>query len=453
VRTILFLLIIHPVVLSAFNPVDKYLKKDEMLSRVAGNYLKIYGTRIVTSNIFNLLIRSGIYDVEHAAFSGKFKSLKEFKMHIKNKMSWQLMSYSHIGYNGRGGRYFAVLIKRYVDLDFVGYRGKNLYVITGKLRPGIEKIMACVQGVRGNIYHVLPSITVDRRFTFKFSGKGNWRNCIFELMVVTEHEGRRVAGIVRQRVQERKLSKVSFNKPRDASRYLIKLINKERVSRGLTPLVPDILLSSIALSHSKEMAKRKRTFHSDIDKKVASIGEFYSKLSENVGASKFIDGIHSGFINSPLHLKNILDEQVSKVGVGVEYAMRGGEKYIYAAQIFFRPYPVHKNKLTGSYFTSYINSERKKRGVPPLQYDRKLYSEAKLFLKREVEFDRIADFFSLSGLNLKRIAYNHLTTQSLFSTRNNPAFYEKEFTHLALVIPEDKNLKKKSLIILASYRK
>ena len=100
------------------------------------------------------------------------------------------------------------------------------------------------------------------------------------------------------------------------------MINAERKKLGIAELSYDETLSTVALSHSTDMAKRDYIDHTDPD----GVGPFdrIDKASVNYVAAA--ENIASGFstaakvveswLNSPKHSANILNAEFNKIGVG-----------------------------------------------------------------------------------------------------------------------------------------
>lgn len=434
--------------------VDRYLVLDKKLSLAARRYYRDYGSKIDSSKLNAILLKYKIYDSDHVFISGNFKSTDRFKKHIEKKLSWKIRKYNYYGYYRYKNSYFGIILKKYLDLTYVGVRDNDLFEISGRLYPDVKKVMAYFQGPEGGVFHILPSNTNNRGFVFRFTKDVGYKSKAFELIVETKHNGRKVANIIRKYVDHGKSLMASFANPREAEMFLLKKINNERVSRGMLPLEPHYELAKVALKHSVKMAEKGLIFHSGKED-IAKLKNYYSNVSENVAASRFITDIHRGFVNSPLHFKNMLEEEVTKVGIGIHYAKKDGKDYIYATQIFYKPenVVVGRSLVSEKGFLSYVNKQRIERGVPPLKVDNALFKETKLFLKRENNLNKLSNFLSLSNLKLKRIAYNRLQTYSLYSVKKNPAFFEKTFTHLALILPKDHDPRKNSLIVLASYKK
>jgi uncharacterized protein YkwD len=107
----------------------------------------------------------------------------------------------------------------------------------------------------------------------------------------------------------------------------IRLINGERKSAGLAPLIEHAELAAAAEAQARAMAAAGTLSHS------ATLGSGvtgWAKLGENVGRAGSIPAVHKGFMESPGHRDNVLGSSYSHVGVGV--VVKGGTVWI--AEVF-----------------------------------------------------------------------------------------------------------------------
>jgi len=145
---------------------------------------------------------------------------------------------------------------------------------------------------------------------------------------------------------------------------VFKLVNAERVKHGLSPLQNSETLTLIARNHSRDMVKRSYTSHVNpdgldptarakkagfnTDKKIKN--GIRRGVGENIYEHQAImveDGIHKpiidkpftvsekaidGWMNSPGHRKNIMNEGYTKVGTGVSVSK---DNKVKITQVFF----------------------------------------------------------------------------------------------------------------------
>src|SRR5690606_32710311 len=92
---------------------------------------------------------------------------------------------------------------------------------------------------------------------------------------------------------------------------------------GLPALQVASDLRSVARSHSDVMASQQRLHHNP---NLSSDVKNWRRLTENVGYGPTVSGLHSALMDSSGHRANILDANVSQVGVGV--TVRGGTVWV-----------------------------------------------------------------------------------------------------------------------------
>ena len=103
---------------------------------------------------------------------------------------------------------------------------------------------------------------------------------------------------------------------------MLALVNQERTSRGLEPLVMDPELVLVARAHAEDMFKRGYFAHDtpegvDPFQRMDQANIEYRLAGENLALAPTLDIAHNGLMNSPGHRANILKDGFRKVGIGV----------------------------------------------------------------------------------------------------------------------------------------
>ena len=103
---------------------------------------------------------------------------------------------------------------------------------------------------------------------------------------------------------------------------LFEQINAKRKSLGISELVYDNSLASVALSHSQDMAQKDYIDHTSPDgvgpfERIDKAGISYVSAAENI-ASGFAtaEKVLASWLNSPKHSANILNAEFTKIGIG-----------------------------------------------------------------------------------------------------------------------------------------
>ncbi len=113
-----------------------------------------------------------------------------------------------------------------------------------------------------------------------------------------------------------------IKKEHEFDKELLELINNERASLGLTALELDTMISSVAVAHSEDMAKRDYIDHTDPDgvgpfDRIDAAGLKYVSAAENI-ASGFAtsEKVFQSWMNSEKHKANLINPEFTKIGIG-----------------------------------------------------------------------------------------------------------------------------------------
>jgi uncharacterized protein YkwD len=97
-------------------------------------------------------------------------------------------------------------------------------------------------------------------------------------------------------------------------------MNAARQANGMRPYSVSSDLTSIARSHSRQMATKGQLYHNG---SLTSQVQNWQAVGENVGEGPTVDDIHTAFMHSTEHRANILDHDFTQVGVGVTVDSHG----------------------------------------------------------------------------------------------------------------------------------
>jgi hypothetical protein len=98
-------------------------------------------------------------------------------------------------------------------------------------------------------------------------------------------------------------------------------INSLRATRGVAPLQIYSELSGVAQSWADNMAAAGGISHNGA--LASQVSAPWVKLGENVGVGPDVDSLMRAFINSPAHLRNLIDPDFNYIGVGVTLGANG----------------------------------------------------------------------------------------------------------------------------------
>ncbi len=121
---------------------------------------------------------------------------------------------------------------------------------------------------------------------------------------------------------------------------LLDWTNKERAKEKLPPLEPNPLLFKMAREHSANMAKKGAMNHILDGKgpveRAKAAGYEYLNLAENVATAENtpLTDVMKGWMESKIHRENILNKDVTEIGLGIARTDKG---VYYYTQVFGRP--------------------------------------------------------------------------------------------------------------------
>jgi uncharacterized protein YkwD len=104
--------------------------------------------------------------------------------------------------------------------------------------------------------------------------------------------------------------------------YLLEVANRERMQRGLQPLLRDPALARAAAFHARQMADHEDISHEfpgepDLTARASTAGVRFSLVSENVAEGPEPAMIHSMWMESEGHRENLLDPNVNAAGIAI----------------------------------------------------------------------------------------------------------------------------------------
>jgi uncharacterized protein YkwD len=126
----------------------------------------------------------------------------------------------------------------------------------------------------------------------------------------------------------------------DSERQFFEALNRERTAQGLSALQWDNALFKAARRHALMMLNLNMLEHQlpsepSLEARLAEAGARFTAIAENIAVGPDPHTIHNGWMHSPGHRKNILNPQLTSVGIA---AVRGPGG-LYAVQDFSQSVP------------------------------------------------------------------------------------------------------------------
>ncbi len=133
-------------------------------------------------------------------------------------------------------------------------------------------------------------------------------------------------------------SPTSSSSPSADEKFLLDSANRERAEAGQQPLKWDYALAAAARQHALVMARQNLLLHQclgerPLDQRAAQAGAKFSMIAENIAVGPNAEMIHDGWMHSTGHRKNILNADITAIGIAVTKGAGG----LFAVQDFSRP--------------------------------------------------------------------------------------------------------------------
>ena len=162
----------------------------------------------------------------------------------------------------------------------------------------------------------------------------------------------------------------------DLELELLALTNRERIEQQLPALVPDPALTQIAREHSYGMARQGFISHNqpsgDLKTRMQRAGYVYNVVRENVACASTVHVAQNLLIQSPPHKKNILANDVSRVGIGIVRYKPPYDRQLYITEIFAVPRREYPATAVQNIAVKKVNEWKRRNGTASVQPDPQL---------------------------------------------------------------------------------
>ena len=121
--------------------------------------------------------------------------------------------------------------------------------------------------------------------------------------------------------------------PDGAEQRLFELINQLRQSAGAEPLEPNQALAEVSVGHAVSMREAEFFAHRDLEhrgpaERLEQAGISSPRVLENIALAPTAEQAFVTLLESPAHLRSMLDEEVTHIGVGAALASDGGLRIV-----------------------------------------------------------------------------------------------------------------------------
>lgn len=297
-----------------------------------------------------LLERQGVRDavVQAAAFHlrgpGSFD--RQARAFLARNVAGGGMTHYGLGLAGAGGRRLVtlILVRRRVRVEAVLARpGQPLRVCCRTLSGRHPRVMVTTPD--GRILERAP-VLGGPQFCVRFPPA---RKGVHRLEVMVDGDlGPEVAalfplyvGLPPPAMPVHKIYPAGEIRRQQVETRLLLRVNDAREKAGLPRLTPHLGLARVARAHSLEMVRQGYFGHRSpsrggLARRLAAAGLGQIPASENLALASGPAQAHDALMLSPSHRRNILDPNMTHLGVGAAYDAR--QALVYFTQIFARPH-------------------------------------------------------------------------------------------------------------------
>ncbi|MFW6051098.1 MAG: CAP domain-containing protein [Myxococcota bacterium] len=231
---------------------------------------------------------------------------------------------------------------------------------------------------------------------------------------------------------------------------LLRLLNRTRAEAGLPPLALHEDLSEVARAHSRDMVDNEFIGHTSptegsAPQRVARAGFKSGLVLENIGRGYGANEIHRGLLQSPGHRANILNPDVTHVGIGVVTEQEDDRTAFVVTQIFVRMASEVDVQGAPAWLLERINQGRSARGTPPLEMDENLQEAAqrgahRFFEEPSLEQRDVVEEAS-AGLRRLSIAYQRVggvmvVVEALDEATRLEPLFDPEVRHVGIGVAQ-----------------
>jgi uncharacterized protein YkwD len=197
---------------------------------------------------------------------------------------------------------------------------------------------------------------------------------------------------------------------RDGEQLMFDLINQARAQARLPALVYDDRLSETARQHSEDMFQNEYFAHDsptvgNIGERMAKAGISARKFTENIANNQDLAAAHQELMDSPAHRKNILDPDLTRVGVGI---VRAGNGQLLVTEDFMEEYRAYDTAALAQQLIQGLNDLRGGSRIPALAEsaalsDIALANSRAMMAVRKLNQSRLKELIAQRRLRLKSI--------------------------------------------------
>jgi uncharacterized protein YkwD len=164
-----------------------------------------------------------------------------------------------------------------------------------------------------------------------------------------------------------------------AEMAMLGLINRTRSEFGLPALEFDAKVAAVARKHSQDMQKGRFFAHNSptngsLQDRLERGGIRARRYAENLASNRGLGDAHQGLMDSPGHRKNILDPEVTRVGIGIA---RSEDGQLLITENFIQPFQEYDAAQLTERLLDAMNAARREAGAAALSMNATLTNVAR----------------------------------------------------------------------------
>jgi uncharacterized protein YkwD len=186
----------------------------------------------------------------------------------------------------------------------------------------------------------------------------------------------------------------SFETPKELDRAelaMLGIVNRARADYNLSALDFDDRVTAVARKHSRDMLEKRFFAHvspanGTLQDRLERAGIRARRFAENLASNRSLAEAHQGLMDSPGHRRNILDPNVTRVGIGIA---RSEDGQLLITENFIQPFEKYDTAALGKQLFEAINEARAKESLPAVRHHAALESAARANSTAMLKEDKI----------------------------------------------------------------
>lgn len=188
--------------------------------------------------------------------------------------------------------------------------------------------------------------------------------------------------------------------PAQAEQKIVQAINQERSTAGLAPLKPDPAVAGVARAISEDIAARGGSAGGDVADRMKREGIASPLVLQSAASERSVERAQERLLASPSNRANIMNRDVTNVGVGVTTKPDSeGKPLAYVTEIFTKELPPVDVAKTRGDLKAAVAQKRKDARMTPLRDDAQLDDVAQKY----------AEAIAAAGGSLPKEKQNEIT--------------------------------------------